>query len=259
MRILLPVLTLILCLPHTAQAITPCWKAIQTMEGGEGLKECARLYEEDGDSRAALYLPGIALLRGDEESAMTWLKLAVMHTKQYPDGYKYAQYKMGKIVLYGHYNMEVDTTVAYNLFSAAAGQGSVPAYYEYARMIERGIGYRASDIAEATDHYSTLLAHKDFEPARLRLAGLCGDAASAYELAEYYLVGDATSIDLPEKDLEEAFLFFLIASHLDHEDGEKRANDLSEQLTYEQLAAAEEHFFLWQEANFSKMKCYVKS
>ena len=68
MRILLPVLTLILCLPYTAQAITPCWHAIQTMEDGEGLKECARLYEEEGDSRAALYLSGIALLRGNEKS-----------------------------------------------------------------------------------------------------------------------------------------------------------------------------------------------
>jgi len=241
------------------QAITPCWKAIQTMEDGKGFKECARLYEEDGDSRAALYLSGIALLRGDEESAMNWLWEATLPTKQYPDGLPDAQYKMGKIVLYGKYNEEIDTTVAYNLFHSAADQGSVPAYYEYARMLERGIGYRASDIAEATDHYSTLLAHKDFEPARLRLAGLCGDADSAYELAEYYLVGDATSIDLPEKDLEETFLFFLIAFHLDHEDGEKRVNDLSEQLTYEQLSAAEEQFFLWQAADFSKMKCYVKS
>ena len=29
MRMLLPVLTLLLCLPYTAQAITPCWHAIQ--------------------------------------------------------------------------------------------------------------------------------------------------------------------------------------------------------------------------------------
>ena len=148
--------------------------------------------------------------------------------------------------------MEIDTTVAYNLFRAAADQGSVPAYYEYARMLERGIGYRASDIAEATDHYSTLLEHEDFEPARLRLEGLCGGTDSAYELAEYYLIGDVASIDLPEKDLEEAFLFFLIASHLNHGDGEKRANDLSEQLTYEQLAAAEEQFCLWKRPIFPR-------
>ena len=181
MRAILLSLLIAFLIAAPVQAITPCWKAIQTMKDGKGFQECFRLYHEDGDSRAALYLSGIALLRGDEESAMTWLKVAVIPTKQYPDGYHYAQYKMGKIVLYGRYDMEIDITVAYNLFRAAADQGSVPAYYEYARMLERGIGYRASDIAEATDHYSTLLAHADFEPARLRLAGLCGDADSAYE------------------------------------------------------------------------------
>ena len=242
-----------------AQAITPCWKAIQTMEDGKGFQECARLYEEDGDSRAAYYLHSFAMLRGDEESAMNWLWEATLPTKQYPDGFKNAQYDMGKNVLYGKHGVEIDTTVAYNLFDAATKQGFAPAYYEWARMLERGLGHEASNVAEATSHYDTLTKIAGYEMAGTRLAGLCGDANSAYELAEYYLVGDAASIELPEKDLEEAFLFFLIAFHLDHEDGEKRANDLSEQLTYEQLSAAEEHFFLWQAADFSKMKCYVKS
>jgi len=256
MRLLLPVLTLILCLPYTAQAITPCWHAIQTMEDGEGLKECARLYEEEGDSRAALYLSGIALLRGDEESAMTWLKVAVMHTKQYPDGYKYAQYKMGKIVLYGHYNMEVDTTVAYNLFSAAAGQGSVPAYYEYARMIERGIGYQASDIAEATNHYSGLLGYEEFEPARLRLAGLCGDADSAYALADHYLNWGTANFDTPDEDPEEAYLLFSISAHLGHGEAEGRVSKLSKELSEDQILAADEQLYRWSKTDLSKMDCH---
>ena len=220
-------LLLVLLTAGPGQAITPCWKAIQTMEGGEGFKECARLYEEDGDSLAAFYLSGFALLRGNEKVAMNWLWSATLSTKQYPDGFKDAQYKMGKISLYGKYNVELNRIVAYNLFDAALKQGSAPAYYEWARMLERGLGHEASNIAEATRHYAVLSNHTDYETAVTRLEGLCGDADSAYELAEYYLVGDDTSIELPEKDPEEAYLLFSIASHLGHDEADERASKIS--------------------------------
>ena len=210
MRILLPVLTLVLCLPHTAQAITPCWEAIQEMEDGKGFDECARLYEEDGDSLAAYYLAYFNLFTDNEESGMKWLMAATIPTKQYPDGLSDAQYKMGKIVLYGKHDVEIDTTVAYNLFDAATKQGFAPAYYEWARMLERGLGHEPANIAEATSHYAVLSSATDYETAVTRLAGLCGNADSAYALAEYYLVGDDTSIDLPEKDPEEAYLLCLL-------------------------------------------------
>ena len=126
MRISLCLRALIFCLPTSVQAITPCWKAIQTMEGGEGFKECARLYEEDGDSLAAFYLHNFAWFRGDYKKATTWLKLAVIPTKQYPDGFKDAQHLMGKYVLYGRYGMEISHKIAYNLFDAAAKQGDPP-------------------------------------------------------------------------------------------------------------------------------------
>ena len=255
MRILLPVLTLLLCLPYTAQAITPCWHAIQTMEGGEGFKECARLYEEDGDSRAALYLSGFALLRGNEKSAMNWLWAATMPTKQYPDGLPDAQYKMGKIVLYGKHDVENNTTVAYNLFDAATKQGFAPAYYEWARMLERGLGHEPANIAEATSHYAVLSSATDYETAVTRLAGLCGNADSAYALAEYYLVGDDTSIDLPEKDPEEAYLLFSIAAHLGHDEAEKRASKLSKELSDDQVLAADEQLHRWSGTDPSKMGC----
>jgi len=255
MRILLPVLTLLLCLPYTAQAITPCWHAIQTMEGGEGFKECARLYEEDGDSRAALYLSGFALLRGNEKSAMNWLWAATMPTKQYPDGLPDAQYKMGKIVLYGKHDVENNTTVAYNLFDAATKQGFAPAYYEWARMLERGLGHEPANIAEATSHYAVLSNHTDYETAVTRLEGLCGDADSAYELAEYYLVGDDTSIELPEKDPEEAYLLFSIASHLGHDEADERASKISRELSDEEIQTANAQLNRWVRTDLSEMDC----
>ena len=66
---------------------------------------------------------------------MKWLIAATIPTKQHPDGLPEAQYKLGKIIHYGQYNMEIDTTVAYNLFHAAAKQEFAPAYYEWARML----------------------------------------------------------------------------------------------------------------------------
>lgn len=240
---------------NPVQAITPCWKALQTMDPGEGQKECARLYEEEGDSRAALYLSGIQLINGNNKSAMTWLKLAVIPTKQYPKGFKYAQYKMGKIVLYGRYGMEIDTTVAYNLFRAAADQGSAPAYYEYARMLERGIGYRPSDIADAAHHYYALLDHEDFEPARLRLTALCGNADSAYKLAAHYLTWGGRNVDTPDEDPEEAYLLLSIASHLGHDKAEERASKLSKELSEDQVQAANEQLSRWTNTDLPRKLC----
>ena len=248
-------LLLVLLTAGPGQAITPCWKALQTMEDGKGLKECARLYEEDGDSLAAYYLSGFALLRGNDKVAMNWLWSATLPTKQYSDGFRNAQYDMGKNVLYGKHGVEIDTTVAYNLFDAATKQGFAPAYYEWARMLERGLGHEASNIAEATGHYAVLSNHTDYETAVTRLEGLCGDADSAYELAEYYLVGDDTSIELPEKDPEEAYLLFSIASHLGHDEADGRASKISKELSDEEIQSANAQLSRWARTDLSEMDC----
>jgi len=257
MRILLPVITLLLCLPTAVQATAPstCWLAIQTMKDGKGFRECERLFEEEGDSEAALSLYSVGLLTKKIPFALDWLHKATQPSKQYPEGHPQALYEMGKAILYRKYGLTLGHDIARNIFNTAAQLGFTPALYEWARMLEKGRGFESSDLVEAIKYYRAISDVTDDKVAIDRLAALCGDATAAYELADYYSLEGRGEMFIPHTDREDAYLLFSIAAHLGHDEAEERASRLSKELSDDQVLAADEQLHRWSGTDPSKMEC----